>query len=129
MLAPAGPGEFLEVAVVATFEDVVNADAVVAVVVVVRLPDVAEGIDRHLVVVAEVVPEHLKLASIRVAPKNHPAPVGRACVLEAAQLAAIEHMVAGGVDDKLSVCVVNEPAVVAHVPVEFAVRTKYERVG
>ena len=38
-------------------------------------------------------------------------------------------MVAGGVDDQLSVCVVNEPAVVAHVPVEFAVRPKHERVG
>ena len=129
MLAPACAGEFLAVAVVATLEDVVDADAVVAVVVVVRLPNVSEGVDCHFVIVAEVVPEHLELAAVRITAKNHSAPVGRSCVFEAAHLAAVEHVVAGGVDDQFAVCVVNESAVVAHIPVEFAVRPKHKRVG
>jgi hypothetical protein len=52
--APAGAGHFVGVAVVAELHHEVDADALIAVVVVVRLPEGAEGIDGDLVVVAEV---------------------------------------------------------------------------
>ena len=55
---PALASQLVEVAVVSTVQDVVQAHREIAVVVVVRLPDAAEGIDRGLVVVAEVVAKH-----------------------------------------------------------------------
>ena len=77
-LAPVCAGDFVGVAEVAAFHDVVDADAAVAVVVVVGLPDGAEGVDGDLVVVAEVLGEGLEVGAVEVA-CGRPCPGGRAC--------------------------------------------------
>ena len=82
---PARAGLLVGVAEVAVVHHVIDAHALVAVVVVVALPHRAERIHGDLVVVAEVVPERLDIArhalfQINVAAEHHALPVGRALV-------------------------------------------------
>ncbi len=86
---PARAGHFIEITEVAKLHHVVDAHASVAIVVVVRLPQRAKGIDRHLVIISEVVGEHLHLAAIGIAPQDHSTAIG---------LAGILHLVAGKID-------------------------------
>ena len=92
----------------------------VAVVVVVGLPERAERVDGDFVIVAEVVPERLEVAAVEVAAEDHALAVG---------LAAVVDDVAGAVDDRLAVLVVDGVPLVAEVPVELAVGSEDEGVG
>src|SRR5690606_19979199 len=54
---PAGAGKLVGIAVVSVFHHIVDAGAFVSIVIVVRLPEGAEGIHRGFVIVPEVMPE------------------------------------------------------------------------
>jgi hypothetical protein len=97
----------------------VDPHAPVAVVVVVALPERAEGVDRHLVVVAEVVAEHFEVAAVGPAAEDHPLPVG---------LARIVDDVAEAIHDGLAIAVVDGPARVTEVEVPAAVGADHEGV-
>ena len=117
---PARASQFIHVTVIAELHDVVDADGLVAVVVVVGLPECAEGIHGDLVVVAEVVAQHLEFRPVRIAAEGHALAVGFAAVVDD---------VAGAVGDGIAVLVRNAFARVANVPVELAVGAEDERVG
>ena len=68
-------GHLVGVTEVSAFHDVVDAAGAGAVVVV-RLPENAEGIDGDLPVVAEVVAQHFDPAAVQLAAYDHPLPVG-----------------------------------------------------
>ena len=68
---PAGSGNFIFVAVVAVFHHIVDANAFVAVVIVVRLPNRAEAVDAQFPVVAEVPAERIDFAAVQFAAKRH----------------------------------------------------------
>ena len=70
--SPAGTSEFVLVAIVAVLHHPVDPHALVAVVVIVALPERAERIDGDFVVVAEVVAEHLEIGAVGLATKHHP---------------------------------------------------------
>ena len=70
--SPAGACEFVLVAIVAVLHHPVDPHALVAVVVVVALPERAERVDGDFVVVAEVVAEHLEISAVGLATKHHP---------------------------------------------------------
>ena len=74
--APARPRHLIAVAVVAPFYYIVNAATVETVIVVVRLPDISKRIHRQLVVVAEIVPQHVQPSSIAIAAERHAPGVG-----------------------------------------------------
>src|SRR5439155_2376783 len=63
-----------EVAVVAAGHHVADARLLVAVVVVVAQPDLAEAVDAALVVVAEVVGDQLQVLAVHVAPPDGAGP-------------------------------------------------------
>ena len=117
--APSRAGQFIHVAVVAELHDVVDADGLVAVVVVVGLPERAEGVHGDLVVVAEVVAEDFELRAVGVAAEGHALAVG---------FAAVVHGIAGEVHDGVAVLVGDAFTGVAEVPVELAVGAEDERV-
>jgi len=48
----------------------IDARPAVAVIVVVRLPEAAERIDGHFIIVAEIMREHLDLAAVEIAPQD-----------------------------------------------------------
>ena len=98
---PAGAGHFVFVAVVAELHHVVDPHAFVAVVVVVRLPERAEGIDRDHPVVAKIPAQRFEFAAVQVAAKDHAFLV---------RLAVGDDLVAGRVDDRLAVLVLDLPA-------------------
>ena len=118
--APAAPGEFVGVAVVAELHDIVDAYALVAIVVIVRLPDCAERIYGDLVVVAEVEAERFDPTHVEVAAEHEPLPVW---------LAATVDLVAGLVDDEVfTVRRFQATSVVADVEIQFTVRSEHECV-
>src|SRR5262252_1617276 len=53
-LGPARAGHFISVPVVAALEDIIDSDATVPVVVVIGLPESAEGIDGNFIIIAEI---------------------------------------------------------------------------
>ena len=136
-LAPAGrPARavhFVSVAIVAELHHVIDAHPEVAVVVVIGLPERAEGIHGDLVVVAEVPRERFNFAAVEVATKHHAHPI---------RLAVVVHFVAVEVDDRPSFhlrrCAVQRDlfhcriaklfSLIAEVEVELAVRTEDKSV-
>ena len=61
--------------------DVIDANTFVAIVVIVRLPKRAEGVDRHFVVVAKIPGERFHIATIRIAAEHHSHAIGFAVAL------------------------------------------------
>src|SRR5438876_253700 len=78
--APTGAGHFVSVSEVAELHHVIDAHSAVAIIVVVRLPERAEGIDGEFIVIAEVMGEHLEFAAVEVAAEDHALAVGLASV-------------------------------------------------
>ena len=117
---PAGPRQFVDVAVVAVFHHPVDADAAVAVVVVVALPEAAKGIDCNLIVIPEVVAENLKVAAIWLAAKDHALSEGVARVVDRLAEAVVQ---------QVAVTVMDRPAGVAEVEIEPAVRADRKGVN
>ena len=109
---PACSGALVDVAVVAPLHDEVDPHPLIAVVVVVALPERAVGIDRDFVVVAEVVAENLEVAAVGIAAEHHPLPVGLAAVVD-----DIPHPV----DDRLALRIVDGVTGVAEVEIPAAV--------
>ena len=116
---PACAGGFVAIAVVAEFHDEVDADPLVAVVVVIRLPDGTEGIDGGFPVVAEVPCDGFEVGAVRVAAEDHAFLVG---------FAGIADDIACGVGDGFAVFVFELMAFVAEVEVEFAVWAEVDGV-
>src|SRR5262249_5731878 len=116
---PALAGHLVGVAVVAAFHDEVDADASVAVVVVVGLPDGPERIDRELVVVAEVVAEDLEVRAVRIAAERHPLAIRSAARVDDV---AVDRR------DRLAVLVEDGVPGVAVVPIALAVGPEDEAV-
>src|SRR5436190_310909 len=83
---PSGASEFVFVTVVAELHHEIDADPLVAIVVIVALPQRAEAVGGDLPVVAEVPAERLELSAVHVATKNHPFLI---------RLAAVVHFVTG----------------------------------
>ena len=130
---PAGAGHFIDVAEVAVLHDVVDADAAIAVVVVIGLPHGAEGIDGDFVVIAEVVAEDFevdRLARAGIGPfPRYPRRIHAKDHALAIRLAGIIDGVAREIGDQLAVLVVDGVPLVAEVPVEPAIGPEDERVG
>ena len=116
---PAGARSLVDVAVVAKLKHRIDPHAAVAVVVVVALPERAEGVDRHLVVVAEVVAEHLKVGAVGPAAKDHALAI---------RAAGIVNGVAKAVDDRRAVGITHPVASVAEVEIPAAVGADDEGV-
>ena len=114
---PACAGSLVDVAVVAILHHPVDAHAPVAVVVVVALPEAPERVDGDLIVVAEVVAEHLEIAAVGLAAEHHALPVGCAGVVDD---------VTEAIGDSRAVLVVNGLPVVAEVEVPAAVGPDHE---
>ena len=130
--APVGAARALE-AEVAALHDIVDADTLVPVVVVVALPDGAEAVETQLVIVAEVVADHVKLLRRRVPAESHAvleAEVVARLGLAAVGLALAADLAAEGVGDGRSVGVLDVAvvALVAHVEVVAAVGAEDEGV-
>ncbi len=117
---PAGAGHLVAIAVVAVFEQIVDADGPVAVVVVVRLPQAAEGIDGQFVVVAEVVGEDLEAAAVQLATKGHAA---------VKRLPFVDDRATENILHNVAVAIVDRVPFVAEVPVEPSVGAEDEFVG
>ena len=117
LLTPARAGQFVAVAEIAVLHHVVDADALVAVIVVVGLPNGAERIHRQFIVVAEVVSQDLDPREVLVQSECEALPIG---------FAAGDDLVALGIDDQPAIGRVQLPAVIAHVEVEFSVGAKDE---
>lgn len=116
---PAGAGEFILVAVVAIFHDKVDADASIAVVIVVGLPDGAEAVDAEFPVVAEVPAQRFDSTAIQFAAEGHTFLV---------RFASGSNFVAGEIDDDFSVRRVQLFTAVAEVEVQSAIRSEGEAV-
>ncbi len=116
---PAGASSLVHIAIVAILKDGVDPHPLVAVVVVVALPERSEGVDSHLVVVAEVVAKHLEVAAVGPAAKYHSLPVGLAGGVDG---------IAEPVDNRPAVTIVHMVAGVAEVEVPAAVGTYHEGV-
>ena len=116
---PAGPAPLVHVAIVAIFHHEVDPHSLVAVVVVVALPERAERVHRHLVVVAEVVAEHLEVGAVGPATEDHALAVGLSTVVD---------RVAETIHHRLAVTVMDGPAGVAEVEVPAAVGADHEGV-
>src|SRR6185369_16435963 len=91
----------------------------VAVVVVVALPDGAEGVDGELVRIAEVVAEHLEARTVRLEAEGHPFLIRRALLLDT---------IARLVDEHLARRIHDRARFVAAVEVETAVGAEDEGV-
>src|SRR6476469_10052130 len=117
---PRGAGQLVLIAVVAVSHDVVDPHAAVAVVVVVALPDRAKGIDRQLPVVAKVPAQRLHAAAIEVAAKDHAFLI---------RLAPRGDFIAGLIDDRLAVLVLELLAFVAEIEIQLALGPENEGVN
>ena len=131
----AGPVRALgaHVAEVAAFHDVVDPHALVAVVVVVRLPGRPEGVGRDFIVIPEVVAERLEAGAVGVAAERHALPVTAdgAAGATAPLLSLAADLAAAGVDDRLALAVHDARAVaagIAGIEVEAAVGSEHDRV-
>src|SRR3954465_9395161 len=120
LLRPAFAVHFVGVTVVAVVENVIDADALVAVVVVIGLPHAAEGIDADFVVVAKIVSEHLEIAAVEIAAENHALAI---------RIAFVIHFVAVAVDDGRTVRAFDLFSFVAEIEIEFAIGAEDERVN
>ena len=116
---PARPGKFVPIAVIAEFHHVVDPYPQVSVVIVVRLPDRTEAVDRGHPVVAEIPAQRLQLRAIRIAAKDHTLLV---------RLAAIADTIAGHIDAGFSRRGFELPARVTEIEVEPPIGTENEGV-
>lgn len=105
---------------VAEFHHVVDANALIAVIIVVALPESAEGIDRDHPVVAEIPAQCFKLGAIHVAAENHALTVG---------FPVCFYFESGLVHDQLAVLVLNLAAGIAKVEIQLAVRPHHDLVN
>src|SRR5207249_9580251 len=106
-------------------------DAAVPVIVVVRLPERAEGVDADLVVVSEVLPERFKFRAVEIATKHHALAVGFA--IAADFIAGLVHHGIGYDFGQwtmqrafLRKRPLDLPAFVPHIEIELAVGSKYK---
>ncbi len=119
LIAPTPTGKLPAITVVAKLHHIVDANTAVAVVIVVGLPDGTEAIHRNFPVVAEVPAESLKIRTILVTTENHALLIGFPTVV---------HLVAGFVDDRFAILILDLPSSVAEVKVKLTVRTKVNGV-
>ena len=117
--SPAGSGQLILVAVVAVFQHPVDTHALVAIIVVIALPERAKRVDGDFVVVAEVVAEHLKVSAVGLAAKHHPF---------AERFSSVVHDIAEPVLYRIAVFVMHRLARVAEVKIPAAVRADCEGV-
>ena len=117
--SPAGASEFVLVAVVAVLHHPVDPHALVAIVVVVALPERAERVDGDFVVVAEVVAEHLEIGAVGLATEDHPVAEGFSGV--------VDH-VPEPVLHRIAVFVMHRLARVAKIKIPAAIRADAEGV-
>ena len=78
---PALAGEFIHIAIISEFHHKVNSRRAVSIIIVIRLPQRAKRIDRHLVVVAEIVTQHFHIGQVLVASEHHPLTIRLATVI------------------------------------------------
>ena len=116
---PTGSGEFVFVTVVAELHYEVDANTLVAIVVIVALPEGTKAVGRNFPVIAEVPAERFKLAAVHVAAKDHSFLI---------RLAARVHFVASEVDDRLAAAVLDLTAAVTEVEIQLAVRPEVKGV-
>src|SRR5690606_1229667 len=112
---PARSGQFVLVAEVSELHDIINADSPVPIIIIVGLPDRAEGIDAGLPVVSKVPAQRLELAPIQIASEDHPLLI---------RLAVGLHLIARLVDDRISILIPDLFSFVSEVEIELAIRTK-----
>ena len=110
--SPAGACEFVLIAIVAVFQHPVDAHALVAIVVVVALPERAERVDGDFVVVAEVVAKHLEIRAVGLAAEDHPV---------AERFSRVVHDVAESVLHRIAVFVVHRLSRVAKIKIPPAI--------
>ena len=112
--APARAGHLVGVAVVAVFHHVVDPHTLVAVVVVVALPEGTIRVDGHLEVVTEILAQHLHFAAVGVTTEHHALPVAL----------FVDGFARVSVENSLAVFILNLLAFVAEVEVPLAIGAK-----
>ena len=116
VIRPASSRELVTIAIIAKFHDVIDANALIAVVIIIALPDRAKAIDRDLPVIAEVPSEGFDATAIGFATKDQSLLI-RFAVLR-------DHMT-GKIGDGLTVFVANLAAVIADVKIKPAIRSEH----
>ncbi len=117
LVAPSLTREFAAITVIAELHDVIDADAAVAVVIVVGLPNAAEAVHGRFPVVAEIPTQSLEIRTVLVATKDHALLVG---------ITTIVDLVSCLVDDRLAVLVLDLPSRVSEIEVEFPIGTEMD---
>ena len=126
---PGRAGHFVLEPEISVLHHVVDADAFIAVIIVVGLPERAERVDGHLIVIAEIVGQHFEFGTVDVHSENH--------------AVAIRHRIAAGLRARLagddgvakhihyfrSIRTMQFLARVAHVEVQFAIGPEDEGVN
>ncbi len=107
---------FVDVAVVAVLHHIVDAHGAVTVVVIVGLPQRAEGVDSHFVIIPEVVCQDFEFAPVRITAEDHTLAI-RTALLHAIA-GHIDYDVAGSIDYLLPT--------VAKIEIVLPVRTENE---
>ena len=105
---PGSAGQFVMVTEIAGFHKIVDAHASIAVVIVVGLPERAEGINGDFVRVAEIMGEDFDAGAIGIATEGHAVLV---------RVAVIFHDIAGGIDDGVAVLVPELSARIAEIEI------------
>ena len=100
--------------------DVVDPYGFITIIIIVRLPDGAKRVDRHLIIVTEVVSQHLELAAIQVATKYHATEI---------RFPVVDHGVTTRINDSLTIAIMDSFPRVTEVPIKFPIGTKDKRVG
>ena len=117
---PAGSGDLIFVAVVAVFHHVVDANAFIAVIIVVGLPDGAEAVDAQFPVVTEIPAERIDFAAVQFATKRHAFLI---------RLAIRDDFISCNVYNQFAIGRMQFVAAVAKVEVKSTVRAERETVN
>ena len=119
-LPPARTGDFVGVAVVAVLHHLVDADPLVAIVIVVALPKTAKGVDVDFPVVAEIPAQHFQIGPVQLTAEDHALAVGAIVFI-----GAFDPMDVG---DEVAILVTEPLPGVAEVEIQTPVGSEMERV-
>ena len=68
--SPSTTGEFVSIAVVSKFHNVVDAHTAIPIIVIIRLPNSAKRIDGYLIIISEIKTKSFNFSAIKVAAEN-----------------------------------------------------------
>src|SRR5690349_7494827 len=112
---PSIAGHFIRISIITIFQNIVDTHAPVAIIIIIRLPQISKSIHGNFIGVSKIITQYFKVASIKVAAKDHSLPVW---------LIIYIYGIPRFIFDHIAIAILNTVTLVSEIKIQLTIRAK-----